>query len=342
MDPLTHVMAGALVGHAFAGLTTEPAAILTAVGAAVLPDFDFIARKYEGAKFLKVHHGASHSFVGLAVQALAGASAAWLFFEYMPWFNQFAASFLPLLLIASLSILSHVFLDWIMHNNGLPLLWPFSERRFCLPLILGVNPKTVSHNCGEKEYLTCFGCQSRGGFFNPVSWILVVPAVLGFFTPDWRNLIGILPWLVAGGYFALCIFFREHARNAAVKVDPLMCKAQAFPGRARPDRWLFVRQHEDLTEAIEADGLKNCVMRRWQIRSEPLSPETNQAVSRIREDLKSIIRFLNPVEVKLKDGTLVEFRDLSYLYAEPTEIGTIRVILDKNNNVLSEIYQEIW
>ncbi|MCD4655269.1 metal-dependent hydrolase [bacterium] len=342
MDPLTHIMAGALIGHACAGLTTEPAAMLTAIGAAALPDFDFIARKYEGAKFLKIHHGATHSFLGIVVQSIAGAFAGWAFFEYLPWFKQFSAEFFPLLFIATLSICSHIFLDWIMHNNGLPLLWPFSERRFGHPLILGVNPKTVSHECGERQYLTCFGCQSRGGFFNPVSWILVVPAVLGFATPQWRNMLGIIPWIVAFGYFALCIWFRENARKAAMKIDPSMADVMGFPGRARPDRWLFVRQHGEITDAIEADGLKNCIMRRWQFRKEELSPAVKEAVRQVHLDLTDVIRNLYPVEIPLKDGTLVEFRDLSYLYAEPTEIGTIRVILDRQNCILSEVYQEIW
>lgn len=342
MDPLTHIMAGALVAHTCAGVAAEPAATLTAIGAAALPDLDFYARKYDGAKFLKVHHGATHSFVGIAAQSIIGAAAGWAFFRFVPYADAYPAAFAPLLLISFLSVATHVFLDWIMHNNGLPLLWPFSERHFCVPLILGVNPRTVSHHCGDKHYLTCFGCQSRGGAYNPVSWIIVVPAVLGFFTPDWRNWVGIVPWCLAAGYFGLCIYFREQARRAALRIDPAMATVMGYPGRARPDRWLFVRREGDQSFAILADGLKHCVMRRWEFHHEPLSPDVENAVARVTRDLTPIIRHMYPVELPLDDGTLVEFRDLSYLYAEPTEINTIRVVLDRNHRMLSEVYQEIW
>lgn len=342
MDPLTHVMAGALIAHACAGLAVEPAATITAMGAAALPDFDFYARKYDGAKFLKVHHGATHSLLGVLVQSLGGATAAWAFFRFVPVAKQYPAAFLPLLVIAFLSVTTHVFLDWIMHNNGLPLLWPFSEKHFCVPLVLGVNPQTVSHNCGEKHYLTCFGCQSRGGVFNPIAWIVLIPAVLGFFAPAWRNFIGVIPWLLVTVYFCVCVFLREQARRAVLKVDPYMKSARSYPGRARPDQWLFVRRNGEKSYAALADGIKGCIMRRWEFRHEVHSLDTRQAVQRVINDLEPIITHMYMVEVPTESGKVIEFRDLSYLYAEPTEINTIRVVLDSDNHIQSEVYQEIW
>ncbi|MBN1296094.1 metal-dependent hydrolase, partial [bacterium] len=288
MDPLTHVMAGALVAHACAGIAAEPAATLTAVGAAALPDLDFYARKYEGAKFLKVHHGATHSVIGILVQSVVAAVTVWSFFRFVPFIGFRSAPFFPLLFIAFLSVATHVLLDWIMHNNGLPLLWPFSERHYCVPLILGVNPRTVSHQCGERHYLTCFGCQCRGGAFNPVSWMIVVPAVLGFFVPAWRNPVGFVPWIAVAGYLCLCLFYRKRARRAACRIDEEMMTVKSYPGRSRPDRWLFVRRDGNRSFAILADGLKHCVMRRWEFRHEPLSPGVENAVTRVIRDLTPI------------------------------------------------------
>ncbi len=342
MDPLTHLMAGALVGHTGSAFCPEPAATLTAIAAAILPDFDFYARKYEGSRFLKVHHGATHSISGIILQSGCTAIASWLFFHYLPVPEFREPSFSALLLISFMSVFSHIFLDWIMHNNGLPLLWPFTPHRFCFPLVLGVNPRTVSHDCGEKHYLTCFGCQSRGGFFNPVSWILVVPATFGFFTPEWRLYVGLFPWLAIALYLGFCFILRECARRYAMRFEPGYKTARAYPARARPDRWLFILDDADSVNAVLADCVKRCVMRSWHYRREALSIETSKAVKKIREDLTDTIRHLFPMEIHLESGTLIEFHDLSYLSAEPTEIGTVRVYLDSENRVIREVYQEIW
>lgn len=343
MDPLTHLMAGALIGHAGSAICPEPAATLTALAAAVLPDIDFYARRYEGSRFLKVHHGATHSGIGLIVQSAVVALLAWLFFNHVPVMDFGGPSLSVLLLISFLSVFTHIFLDWIMHNNGLPLLWPFSERRFCLPLILGVNPRTVSHDCGEKRYLTCFGCQSRGGFFNPISWIIVTPALFGYFVSSWRTAIGLVPWFLAGAYLILCYIFREKARKTAMRIDHNIKTAQAYPARARPNRWLFVHDNgHNTVSAVLSDCLLNSILRRWEYICRPLDPDVSEAVRSISRDLSYTIRHVYPVGVPLPDGTLVEFRDLSYLSAEPTEIGTVRVFLDYENRILREVYQEIW
>lgn len=336
------MMAGVLIGHVGASFSPEPAATATAVAAALLPDFDFYARKYEGSRFLKIHHGVTHSLLGLVIQTGITAGASWFFFRFITIRFFQPASFTLLLLISLLSVLTHILLDWIMHNNGLPLLWPLSARRFCLPLILGVNPKTVSHDCGEKRYFTCFGCQSRGGFLNPVSWILIVPAVLGFFTPEWRTEAGLIPWILAAGYLTLCYVFRESARGIAGKLDPCCRTADAYPARSRPDRWLFVCETGEMINAILADCVKRCVMRRWQYRRIPLQPEVAKAVDRIHRDLQDTIRHLYPLEIPVPEGMLVEFRDLSYLSAEPLEIGTVRAYLDPSFRLTWEVYQEVW
>ncbi|MBN1880130.1 metal-dependent hydrolase [bacterium] len=342
MDPLTHLMAGALIGHASAAFCPEPAATVTALGAAILPDFDFYARKYEGAKFLKIHHGSTHSVTGLFLQSAVTASCSWSFFRYVQVFDFQAARFYHLFLISLLSVSTHIFLDWIMHNNGLPLLWPFSPKRFCLPLILGVNPRTVSHECGEKHYFTCFGCQARGGFFNPVSWILIVPASIGFFTPAWRTMLGIVPWMITIVYLGFCALLRECARMSAERLESRAGIAHAYPVRSRPDRWLFVFEDDTYVTAILSDCVKQCVMRRWQYGKHSLSPGIAKAVESIQLDLIETIRHLYPVEISVSDGCIVEFRDLSYLSAEPTEIGTVRVYLNTDQKVLRDVYQEIW
>ncbi len=342
MDPLTHVMAGALVSHACAGLSPEPGMTIAAITAAIVPDLDFYSRKLPGATFLRVHHGVTHSFLSVPIQAAISCIPAWLI-HAIPQFHLPAIPFISLFLICSLSVLSHLVIDWIMHNNGLPLLWPFQHRRFALPLILGVNPRTVSKDCGEQRFLTCFGCQSRASLWNPIAWIITIFGTAGFLVPQWRTAMGLIPLLPILAYLSLSFYLRQKARDVAVRFDPCYRHAPAYPSRARPDRWLFVASDDpDSVSAILIDSLSAAVLRTWRFTPPLLSPFVLDHTQRIISDLKKSIRHMYP-EVTCRDAlTFVKFRDLSFLYAEPLEIGSVKVVLDENGTVISEVYQEVW
>ena len=118
MDPLTHACAGLTLAAA-AGLDT-PAA-LTLAAAATLPDLDGVAALWGGrVAYCRHHRAATHSLVGLPVQALlVGAVAA-------------GVSELSLgvaVTLAALGLTLHVAMDWIT-PYGVRLLFPW-RRRFC-------------------------------------------------------------------------------------------------------------------------------------------------------------------------------------------------------------------
>lgn len=342
MDPLTHVMSGVLVAHLGSGLAPEPACTLTAIGMSIAPDFDFLSRKLPGAAFLRVHHGFTHSILGLAIQTIVYCAIAYAVFLAQP-FGFESASFWGLLGIGLAAAVSHVLLDWVMHNNGLPFLQPFRFRRFAFPLILGVNPNTVSHRCHERHFHTCFGCQFRASLRNPVAYFTAIGALLGFIFITHRWIISALTVLITIGYLTFCYWNRELARKALIQFDPTMQSADAYPGRARPDRWLFVRSDDDCsTTAYLVSSTTRSVLHKWVFPPSSVPVDLLRKIPRIMSDLSNCIHHLYPEFSQTNGHTTLNFRDLSFLYSEPMEIGSVRVTLASDGSVISEIYQEVW
>jgi membrane-bound metal-dependent hydrolase YbcI (DUF457 family) len=342
MDPLTHVMGGAVVAHVFSGAAAEPAASLTAIGAAILPDLDFYSRKLPGAAFLRVHHGATHSILGVLLQSFVCAATS--FYVFNLGFLEFQPSrFLVLFAIALTSVFSHIALDWIMHNNGLPLLWPFSSRRFLLPLVLGVNPQTVSHKCKEKHFITCFGCQFRGSLRNPVAWIITAGGFAGYVWLHDRRLIALAAVCMTAAYCILAFCLRERSRKALARFEPSAAEFDAYPGRARPDRWLFVKSSpEGDARVFLTECFSPAVLRKWNFPPPLISPFVQESSRRVIADLEKAVRHLYPEVTSHGDTTDVNFRDLSFLYSEPLELGSVHVILDAEGKIISETFQEVW
>jgi membrane-bound metal-dependent hydrolase YbcI (DUF457 family) len=335
-------MSGALAAHLLAGSNPEPALTLTALAAGIIPDFDFYSRKLPGATFLNVHHGATHSLFGALMLAASCALVSTWFFN-LSILKTGPVNYLPLWTVSMIAIYSHLFLDWIMHNNGIPLLWPFLLNRFAFPVILGVNPHTVSRKCGEKKYLTCFGCQFRGSARNPVAWIITGGGIIGFFLLSFRIHVAVITGILCIMYLCLCIFMRQRAAQAVFQYDPSFIVADIYPARARPDRWLFIRGNPDgSADAILAESAAKAILRKWRFTPPLLSPSVTEPTSRVTADLKYAIRHLYPEVMFRENITHITFRDLSYLYAEPMEIGSVKVCLDQDGKLISEIYQEIW
>lgn len=132
MDPVTHMLVGAVVGQVVAGRTVGfgPAATWGAI-AAELPDIDTLVSGFggNGPLDMLVHHrGVTHSlWFGPVVGAIGGYLLPWSAHEpgTRPWHW-------TLLLTAAL--LSHPLLDLCTHY-GTQLMAPFSDRRFALPAL---------------------------------------------------------------------------------------------------------------------------------------------------------------------------------------------------------------
>lgn len=154
MDPVTHAIAGALIGKAFfandAGASgphqrqihaqtaksTARVAIFAATLGAVFPDVDVFvdALSHDPLAIARYHRGFTHSFIGLPIFA---AVLAWLTQLFFRWYASKTGheradwtppSFALLFAIYAAGIASHILLDGLT-NFGTRLLNPFSKDR---------------------------------------------------------------------------------------------------------------------------------------------------------------------------------------------------------------------
>lgn len=335
-------MGGAIVAHIMSGTIPEPISTLTCMAAAVAPDLDFYSRKLSGAAFLKVHHGFSHSIIGITVQSFLYTAMAYFILQ-IPWLNLRNPEYRQLFPLVFFSLVSHLLLDWVMHNNGMPFLWPFSRARFAFPLVLGVNPQTVSRNCGQKKFTTCLGCQYRGSLRNPVAWIVWTGGIAGLFL-SCRAGIALATIAATIIYLSAVLILRERARTALYRLDPDFAGADAFPAKALPNLWLFVISRRDgSARAALVESFSRAIVRKWHFPPPLISPFVEQSAKRVIADLVSAVRHHYPeVHCGSAGITHINFRDLSFIYGEPLELGSVKVDLDKQGTIVSEVYRGVW
>jgi len=231
-----------------------------------------------------------------------------------------------------------------MHNNGLPFLWPLTRQRFAQPLILGVNPYTISRNCSKKKFSSCFGCQFRGSLRNPIAWILTLGGAIGLAILPLRLWIGFISIAITMLYLLLCFILRERARSAVIRLDSVFSKSDAYPGRAQPNFWLFVHEFPNgSARAVLAESFSKAIVRDWKFTPPLVSAFVETHTSRIKSDLDIAVKHVYP-EVQYRDGgiTHINFRDLSCIYSEPVELCSVKVDLDESGNIISEVYQGAW
>lgn len=155
MDPVTHGIAGALIGKAFFAndarassprehelhvprtakfASTARVAIFAATLGAIFPDVDVFVDSFshDPLAIARYHRGFTHSFVGLPIFALA---LAWLTRLFFHWYaagrgreDWTPPSFAALFGIYAAGIASHILLD-ALTNFGTRILNPFSKDR---------------------------------------------------------------------------------------------------------------------------------------------------------------------------------------------------------------------
>lgn len=143
MDPVTHGIAGALVGKAFFSKDTRGAldrpstarvAVFASTLGAVFPDVDVFveAFSHDPLGIARYHRGFTHSFIGLPVFALAlAALTRWFFLRDSRRPDRkdcTPPSFAWLFLIYAAGIASHILLDGLT-SFGTRMLNPFSKDR---------------------------------------------------------------------------------------------------------------------------------------------------------------------------------------------------------------------
>lgn len=132
-SPIGHVVVGlGLAGAVAGGLGSEASPALWA-GAAVascLPDLDLLPSLW-GVPYWRVHRRASHSLPVLVILAALAWGAVNVLDLNVGW---------RLMLAWTAALMSHLVLDILCTGpalgqiaSGIPLFWPFSSRRWCVP-----------------------------------------------------------------------------------------------------------------------------------------------------------------------------------------------------------------
>ncbi|HXO06327.1 MAG TPA: metal-dependent hydrolase [Candidatus Sulfotelmatobacter sp.] len=133
MDPITHGIAGALLGKGYFAERKGRVAIFAATLGAVFPDVDIVAEvvSRDPLSIVKYHRGITHSFVGLPFFA---AILAWLTGWIARRRGLETPSWAMLTLIYGIGIASHILLDG-MTSFGTRMWTPISQQRVAWDLL---------------------------------------------------------------------------------------------------------------------------------------------------------------------------------------------------------------
>jgi membrane-bound metal-dependent hydrolase YbcI (DUF457 family) len=145
MDPVTHGIAGALIGKAFFSKRQERVAIFAATLGAVFPDIDIFAEAFshDPLGIVKYHRAITHSFVGLPFFAillalLTRALVPWVRRRWPRLHDIESPPLAWLTLIYGVGIASHILLDG-MTSFGTRMWYPISSRRVAWDLLFIVD-----------------------------------------------------------------------------------------------------------------------------------------------------------------------------------------------------------
>ncbi len=138
MEPITHGLLGAAIGHAGFRRRLGPSAAAWAAAAAMFPDLDTLVGTFAGPfANMVAHRSLTHS---LLFAPFAGALAGWLLWRFRGARQPApAGSLRAWILLMVCALWSHAVLDALTHY-GTQLLAPLSSTRFAFPSVPVVEP----------------------------------------------------------------------------------------------------------------------------------------------------------------------------------------------------------
>jgi inner membrane protein len=131
MDPVTHLTAGALQGHAFRPILRSRWVFLFCLLASWLPDIDNLVGFTNPELYLIHHRGITHSFLGALFLSLFLSLIFRLFCSSFPFWRGS--------MVAFVGILVHIFLDLIT-TYGTQIFSPLSRTRYAIPSVFIIDP----------------------------------------------------------------------------------------------------------------------------------------------------------------------------------------------------------
>jgi inner membrane protein len=146
MDPITHLMTGAVLARA--GFNRKAAyATVAMILAAEVPDLDILWAIQGPIAAFQHHRGWTHALIGLPLEAAVVVGAIWLFHRWRLKRSKPAKQSAPirwglLYAFALIALLSHLLLDWT-NNYGLRPFFPFNPRWYAGSLVFIVEPVMI-------------------------------------------------------------------------------------------------------------------------------------------------------------------------------------------------------
>ncbi len=287
MDPIAHTLAGTLVGRA--NPSHKKGLVLACVLGALVPDIDIILTLWGKDLYMTEHRGFTHSLLGFIPVSLLAALAAWLFVRR----GQAPAPFKSIFAMASLGVLSHLYLDWCT-SWGTMLFWP-NRTRFAMDTMFIV----------DVWYMA----------------LLASPIILSVFWKRHRALICTAGILGAALYHLLTAFNHYRAIEVAEQDRPQAWRT-AFPQPFSPFRWEAFNRQDELLRGGRIDFLKSAGALEWKEWQTPPMSEEAKAVFHSPKGKQFLWFSRIPMwkEEKLPDGSVEvdcwDMRFYTYLWKD--------------------------
>jgi membrane-bound metal-dependent hydrolase YbcI (DUF457 family) len=219
MDTLSHGLAGSMLNRALTARPSAHAALLLGVGAAMLPDIDFL---WAGDRvgYLSVHRGWTHSWVFLPAVSFGLALLAQRLWRHV--------SLAELWLYCAAGQASHILFDWIT-SYGTMFFIPFTRHRYSLDWVFILDP-----------------------FFTSIP---AAALLAGFLWRSRARLFAILGTAALAAYIGFCAALHARALAAWKALDhaPAGARVAAVPQFLSPFRWLGLSEHETEVHAAFFD-----------------------------------------------------------------------------------------
>lgn len=143
MDPLTHVMTGAVLSRAGFNRKAAYATVAMTI-AAIFPDIDILWLLKGPVAAFEHHRGWTHAFIGIPFEAAVITAAFWLFHRWRlrrtkPLKQPAPIHWPRLYLFSLIALLSHILLDYT-NNYGIRPFAPFNPRWYSASIVSIVEP----------------------------------------------------------------------------------------------------------------------------------------------------------------------------------------------------------
>jgi membrane-bound metal-dependent hydrolase YbcI (DUF457 family) len=206
MDPITHGIAGALLGKGYLADRKGRAAIFAATLGAVFPDIDIIDEivSPDPLAIVKYHRGITHSFVGLPFFA---ALLAWLTRWIARRRGIETPSWAMLTLIYGIGIASHIVLDG-MTSFGTRMWTPISQQRVSWDLLFIIDFSFTAIILLPQIAAWIYSNQAKSRMRAVWMWFLFTLGAIGAWTAAGRAGFPFHLWIVAlGSAIVTALFF---------------------------------------------------------------------------------------------------------------------------------------